>query len=33
MKEIRNFKGEVVQREVSYGDRWWHLSREVWGVT
>lgn len=31
MKEIRNFKGEVVQREVSYGDRWWHWSREVWG--
>ena len=32
MKEIRNFKGEIVQRKAAYGDRWWHFSKEFWGI-
>ncbi len=30
MKEIRNFKGEIVKTEAAYGERWWHLSSETW---
>lgn len=30
MKEIRNLKGEVVRVEVSYGEKWWHLSASTW---
>ena len=30
MKEIRNFKGEIVKTEAAYGERGWHLSSETW---
>lgn len=29
MREIRNFKGEVVRVENETDDRWWHIPREV----
>ncbi len=32
MREIRNFKGEVVRTETSYGDRWWHFSESTWSL-
>ncbi len=32
MKEIRNFKGEIVQTKGPAGRRWFRLSGEVWGM-
>ncbi|MGI5832202.1 MAG: hypothetical protein ACOX6D_06680 [Thermoguttaceae bacterium] len=31
MKEIRNFRGEIVRVESEYGEKWWHLSASTWG--
>ncbi len=30
MREIKNFKGEIVKIESSYGDKWWHPSGSTW---